>query len=68
MAGVRKLLGTETEKNRIPAYVASIACVDPQIGNEKDCEELPHIVLESISTEAIRLTMNDSQGEVAKKD
>jgi hypothetical protein len=70
MASVRTLLGTEAknERHRIPAYVSSIASVDPALGNELACAQLPHLVIESISTEAIRLTNSDSQeGEEGKK-
>lgn len=68
MASVRTLLGTDAknERQRIPAYVSSIACVEPALGNETACAELPHIVIESISTEAIRLTNADSDDEGKK--
>lgn len=56
MAGVRALLMKESERTRIPAYVSSIACVEPKLGTEKECAELPHIILEAIATESMRLT------------
>ena len=68
MAGVRALL--EKEKQRIPAYVASVACMDPKLGTEAECAEMPHRLLDAISTESVRLTNADETGkeEAAKKD
>lgn len=69
MAAVRRLLATDSERQRIPAYVSSIACVEPVLGNEKACNEMPHIVIETISVEAIRLTTTDEkEGDEEKKD
>lgn len=65
MAGVRGLL--EKDKPRISAYVASVACIDPKLGTEKECFELPHRLIDAIATESIRLTNADDEGEEAAK-
>lgn len=55
MASVRVLLGKESERSRIPAYVASIAS-EPSLGTEKECLEMPHLLIEAIATESLRMT------------
>ena len=68
MASVRKLLASDSEKFRAPAYVSSVACVEPALGNEKACEELPNVILQAILAEAIRLTNNPNSDPNAPED
>lgn len=41
------------------AYIASVACVDPDLGDEAACLELPQLIVDRIAVAVLKLTGED---------